>query len=96
MKQILNRFVALLISMSNFAKPSGQKRVNDRSEKNDGRNSIERFPLNSRRELSEQGRNLMVMVAVYRQRKLYSRPRRTCSCGQKSTQAERGSDKKKY
>ena len=47
MKQILNRLVALLISMSDFAKPSCQKRVNDRSEKNDGRNSIERFALNS-------------------------------------------------
>ena len=50
MKQILNRFVALLISMSDLAKLSGQKRVNDRSEKDDGRNSIERLPLNSFRE----------------------------------------------
>jgi hypothetical protein len=29
------------------------------------------------------------------QRKINSGPRRTCSCGQKRTQAERGSDKKK-
>ena len=47
MKQILNCLIALLISMGNLAKPSSQKRVNDRSEKNDGRNSIERFALNS-------------------------------------------------
>jgi hypothetical protein len=65
---------SLLISMSDLAKPSGQKRVNDRSEKNDGRNSIERLPLNSPREFSEKCRNLLVMVAVYRQRKLYGRP----------------------
>jgi hypothetical protein len=51
MKQILNRFVALLISMSDLAKMSGQKRVNDRSEKVDGRNSIERLPLNSSRDV---------------------------------------------
>jgi hypothetical protein len=38
--------------------------------KKDGRKSIERFPLNSPRELSEQGRNLLVIVTVYRQRKL--------------------------
>jgi len=95
MKQILNCLIALLISMGNLAKPSSQKRVNDRSEKNDGRNSIERFALNSRREPSKQGRNLLVMITVYRQRKLYSRPQRTCSRGQKSGQTQRRSESKK-
>ena len=47
MKQILDGLIALLISMGNLAKPSSKKTVNDRSEKNDGRNSIERFALNS-------------------------------------------------
>ena len=69
MKQILDRLVALLIDMSNLAKPSGQKRVNDRSEKNDGRNKVERFSLNPPREFCEKGRNLLVMVAIDRQRK---------------------------
>jgi len=66
MKQILNRLVAPLILMSKLAKPSGQKRVNDRCEKNDGCNSIERFPLNSVREFSEKRRDLLIMVAIYR------------------------------
>jgi hypothetical protein len=42
MNQILDRLVALLIAMSNLTKLSSQKRVNDRSEKNDGRNEVER------------------------------------------------------
>ena len=74
MKQILDRLIALLIDMSKLAKPSGQKRVNDRSEKNDGRNKVERFPLNPPREFSEKRRNLLVMVAIDRQRKIHSRP----------------------
>jgi hypothetical protein len=53
MQQILNRLVGLLISMSNFAKPSGQKRVDDRSKKNDGRNNVEWFPVTSPREFSQ-------------------------------------------
>ena len=52
MKQILDRLVALLIAVSDLAKPSRQKRVNDRSEENDGRNKVERFPLDPRREFS--------------------------------------------
>jgi sorbitol-specific phosphotransferase system component IIC len=45
-EQILDRVVALLIIMRNLAEPTGQKRVNDRSEKNDGCNEVERFTLN--------------------------------------------------
>ena len=75
MKQILDRVIALLIVMSKLAKPSGQKRVNDRSKKDDGRNKVERFPLNPPREFSEERRNLLVMVAIDRQRKIDSRPR---------------------
>jgi hypothetical protein len=60
--------------MSKLAKPSGQKRMNDRSEKNDGRYKVERFPPNAPREFSENRRNLLVMVAIDRQRKIYSRP----------------------
>jgi hypothetical protein len=60
--------------MSKLAKPSGQKRMNDRSEKNDGRNKVEWFPLNPPGEFSENRRNLLVMVAIDRQRKIYSRP----------------------
>jgi hypothetical protein len=74
MKQILDRVIALLIVMSKLAKPSGQKRMNDRSKKNDGCNKVERFPLNPPREFSENRRNLLVMVAIDRQRKIYSRP----------------------
>ena len=47
-----------------------QKGVNDRSEKNDGRNEIKRFPSNPPREFSEKRRNLLVMVAIDRQRKI--------------------------
>src|SRR5262249_36574714 len=94
MKQILNRLVALLISMSNLAKPSGQKRVNDRSENNDSRNGIERLPLNSPREFSEERRNLLVMVAVYRNGNSTT-PQGPCSCGQKSSQTEKPSESKK-
>jgi len=61
MKQILDRLVALLIAMSDLAKPTGQKRVNDCSEENDGRNKVERFPLNPPREFSEKRRNLLIM-----------------------------------
>ena len=71
MKQILDRVIALLIVMSNLAKPIDQKGVNDRSEKNNGRHKVERFPLNPPREFSEKGRNLLVMVAIDRQRKIY-------------------------
>ena len=39
--------------MSNFSKLSEQKRMNDRSEKNDIRNKVERLPLNPVRELCE-------------------------------------------
>ncbi len=70
MKQILDRVIALLIVISNLAKPSGQKRVNDRSKKNDGRDKVERFSLNPSREFSEKRRNLLVMVAVDRQWKI--------------------------
>ena len=65
MKQILDGLITLLISTSNLAKPSGQKRVNDRSKKDDGRDRIERLPLNPPREFSEKRRNLLIMVAVY-------------------------------
>jgi hypothetical protein len=61
--------------MRNLAEPSDQKRVNDRSEKNDGRNKVERFPPNPPREFSEDRRNLLVMVAIGRQWKIYSRSR---------------------
>jgi hypothetical protein len=62
--------------MRNLAEPTGQKRVNDRSKKNDGRNKVERFPLNPPREFSEERRNLLVMLlAIDRQRKIDSRPR---------------------
>jgi hypothetical protein len=74
MKQILDRVIALLIVMSKLAKPSGQKRMYDRSKKNDGRNKVERFPLNPPREFSENRRNLFVMLAIDRHRKIYSRP----------------------
>ena len=37
-EQILDRVVTLLIVMRNLAEPTGQKRVSDRSEKNDGCN----------------------------------------------------------
>jgi sorbitol-specific phosphotransferase system component IIC len=50
MEQILDRLVTLLIAISNLTKLSGQKRVNDRSEKNDRRNEVERLPLNPARE----------------------------------------------
>ena len=73
-EQILDRVVALLIVMRNLAEPTGQKRVNDCSEKNDGCNKVERFPLNPTREFSEKRRNLLVMVAIDRERKIYSRP----------------------
>ena len=61
--------------MRNLAEPTGQKGVNDRSKKNDGRNKVEWFPLNPPREFSEERRNLLVMVAIDRQRKIESRPR---------------------
>jgi hypothetical protein len=73
-KQMLDRVISLLIVMTDLAKPNGQKRVNDRSEENDGCNKVERFPLNPPREFSEKRRNLLVMVAIHRQRKIYSRP----------------------
>ena len=73
-EQILDRLVALLIAMSNLTKLSGQKRVDDGREKNDGRNEVERLPLNPPREFSEKRRNLFVMVAIDRQRKIYGRP----------------------
>jgi len=53
--------------MSKFSKLSEQKRVNDRSEKNDTRNKVERLPLNPVRELCENRRNLYVLVAIDRQ-----------------------------
>jgi hypothetical protein len=56
--------------MSNLAKPIDQKGVNDRSEKNGGRNKVERFPLNPPHEFSDKRRNLLVMVAIARQRKI--------------------------
>ena len=74
-EQILDRVVALLIIMRDLEEPTGQKRMNDRSKKNDGRNKVERFPLNPPREFSEERRNLLVMVAIDRQRKIDSRPR---------------------
>ena len=70
MKQILDRLIALLIVMSDFAKPIDQKGVNDRSKKNDGRNKVERFPLNPSGEFFEERRNLLVMVAIDRQWKI--------------------------
>jgi len=66
MKQILDRLITLLIVMSDLAKPIDQKSVNDCPEKNDGRNEVERFPLNPTREFSEKRRNLLVMVAIDR------------------------------
>ena len=66
MEQILDRLVTLLISISDLTKLSGQKGVNDRSKKNDGRDKIERLPLNPIREFSENRRNLLVMVAIDR------------------------------
>src|SRR6266446_3988885 len=72
-KRILDRLVAPLIAMSNLSKLSGQKRVNDRSEKNDSRNEVERLPLNPVREFFENRRNLLVMVAIDRRRKVSSR-----------------------
>src|SRR5271166_4711977 len=95
MKQIFDRLVALLIAVSDLAKPSRQKRVNDRSEKNDGRNKVERFPLNPPREFSEKRRNLLVMVAIGRQRKVCSRFQYPCSRGRMSSQTQRQSDTKK-
>jgi hypothetical protein len=74
MKQILDRLVTLLIAISNLTKLGGQKRVNDRGKKNDARNKVERLPLNPPREFSEKRRNLLVMVAIDRERKIYSRP----------------------
>ena len=75
MKQILDRVIALLIVMSNLAKPIDQKGVNDCSEKNNGRHKVERFPLNTPSELSEKRRNLLVMVAIDRQRKICGSPK---------------------
>ena len=94
-EQILDRLVALLIAMSNLTKLSGQKRVNDRSEKNDGRNEVERLPLNPAREFSEKRRNLLVMVAIDRQRKVDSRPQDPGGRGRKSSQTQRQSETKK-
>ena len=74
MEQILDRLVTLLIAISNLTKLSGQKRVNDRSEKNDGRNEVKWLPLNPPHEFSEKRGNLLVMVAIDRERKIYSRP----------------------
>jgi hypothetical protein len=53
--------------MRNLVEPTGQKGVNDRSKRNDGRNKVERFPLNPPREFSKKRRNLLVMVAIDRQ-----------------------------
>ena len=60
--------------MINLMKLRGQKRVNDRKEKNDGRNKVERGPLNPPDKLAEKGPNLLVPVAIDRQRKIYNRP----------------------
>src|SRR5262245_9962601 len=95
MKQVLNRLVALLISMSNFAKLSCQKRVNDRRKKNDGRNNVERVPLNPAHEFTKKRRNLLVMVAIYRQRKLYRWSQQSCGGGRMSSQTQRPSESKK-
>ena len=94
MKQILDRVVALLIVMRNLEEPAGQKRVNDRSKKNDGRNKVERFPLNPSGEFSEERRNLLVMVAIARQRKIDSRPRQPCSGSRKRSQTQQSETKK--
>ena len=87
--------MALLIAMGNLTKLSGQKRVDDRREKNDGRNEVERLPLNSPREFSEKRRNLLVMVAIDRKRKVYSRFQYPCSRDRKSSQTQRQSEAKK-
>src|ERR1700745_1766054 len=95
MEQILDRLVALLIAMSNLTKLSGQKRVDDGREKNDGRNEVERLPLNPLREFSEKRRNLLVMVAIDRHRKIYCRPQYPGSRGSKSHQTQRQPETKK-
>jgi hypothetical protein len=64
-----------LAIMRNLAKPTGQKCVNDRSEKNDDRNKVERFPLNPPREFFEERWSLLVLVAIDRQRKIDHSPR---------------------
>src|ERR1700757_848560 len=95
MEQILDRLVTLLIAISNLTKLSGQKRVNDRSEKNDGRNKVERLALNTPLQFSEKRRNLLVAVAVDRQRKVCSGFQYLCSRGSKSSQTQRQSEAKK-
>src|SRR5260221_2006842 len=92
---ILDRLVAPLIAMSNFSKLSGQKGVNDRSEKDDSRNEVERLPLNPPREFSENRWNLLVMVAIDRQRKVGSRPQYPRGRGRNSSQTQRQSETKK-
>jgi hypothetical protein len=79
--------------MSNFSKLSEQKRVNDRSEKNDTRNKVERLPLNPVRELCENRRNLYVLVAIDRRWKVSSR--HPCNCGRRRSQTQRQSEAKK-
>src|SRR5258708_12610403 len=72
-RQILDRLVTQLITMTNLTKLSGQKRVNDRSDKNDGRNKVERLPLNAPDEFSDKRRSLLVTLTVDPQRQTYRR-----------------------
>jgi hypothetical protein len=69
--------------------------VNDRSEKNDSRNEVERLALNPSHEFSENRRNLLVMVAINRQGKVYSRPRYPRGPGYERCQTQRHSEAKK-
>src|SRR5258708_5837010 len=87
-RQILDRLVTQLITMTNLTKLSGQKRVNDRSDKNDGRNKVERLALNAPDEFSEKRRSLLVAVTVDRQRKVCSRFQYLCSRISNSSQTQ--------
>jgi hypothetical protein len=64
-EQILDRVVTLLIVMRNLEEPTGQKGVNDRSKKNEGRNKVERFPLDPPRQFSEELLQLVVDGKVF-------------------------------
>jgi hypothetical protein len=60
-EQILDPFVSLLIAMRNLEEPTSQKRVNDGSKKDEGRNKVERFPPDPPRESSDDRRHLLLI-----------------------------------